>query len=121
MNKGKKTIYNNGSVKVQVTPNVKIVNQSTLWGDKKKDYVFVPATQRGFVFIINPEASSLLDLVQGYTLYRPCALSLSFSIDYNVIFETIPMEVAHERRNNTHSASWSIVGMVSDSCDDIPF
>jgi len=121
MSKRKKSIYNTSGVKVQVTPNVKIVNQSTLWGDKKKDYVFVPATQRGFVFVLNPDSPDFCELLQGYTLYRPCALSLSFSTDYNVTFETIPMEVAHERRNNTHSASWSILGMVSDSCDDIPF
>jgi len=120
MSKGKKSFYAKGCVKVQVTPNIKIVNQSTLWGDKKKDYVFVPATQRGFVFILNPEAPDFLQLLQGYTLYRPCALSLSFSVDYDVIFETISMNVALERRNNTHSASWSVLGMVCDSCDDIP-
>jgi len=121
MSKGKKNICNSGCVKVQITPNVKVINQSTLWSDKKKDYVFVPATHRGFVFILNPESPNFLELLQGYTLYRPCALSLSFSIDCDVIFETISMNVALERRNHTHSASWSVLGMVCASCNVIPF
>jgi hypothetical protein len=121
MGRKKKRIYSIGDVKVQVTPNVKMVHQSVIWGAANTDWIFVPATRRGFVFILNPQIPGFDGLLQGYTLYRPCALSLAFSADYTVTFETISMNVALERRSNTHSASWSVLGMVCDSSDDIPF
>jgi len=106
---------------VHVTHNVAIFRQLGMWTDLKKAYTFVPSRKRGFVLVMKIDRNGKDQLVQGYTLYRPCGLELSWHTDRIVIFHELGKIAAIEEEHNANGKLWQVIGDSWGVDDSIPF
>lgn len=68
-------------IDVWVTTNIATYRQSAMWATIDKVYQFVPAKPKGYVILTEANACMHCRPLQGYTLYRPSSLTISWLSD----------------------------------------
>ena len=121
MTKDKVNVENMSPLDVYVTKNVAIYRQLGMWTDLHKTYTFVPASYKGYVYLVKPGQDGRYELMQGYTLYRPCGLELTWHTDRVVVFHEATKIDAIETRVIAPKKSWRIIGKCTDGDDGVPF
>lgn len=109
MNKHRIKISDLVPIDVWVTTNIAVYRQSTMWATIDKVYQFVPARPKGYVILTKANEKMHCRQLQGYTLYRPSSLTISWLADKVLNFreltfmEGLLWDIKHQGR-------WKIVG-----------
>ena len=114
-------VKNMAPLDVHVTKNVAIYRQLGMWTDLRKAYTFVPASYKGYVFLTKSDKDGGNVLMQGYTLYRPCGLELSWHTDRVIVFHETSKIDAIEARVTAPKKSWRIINSPHDDGNSPPF
>lgn len=92
-------------ITVWVTPNVKVYRQLGFWHDTKKSYQFIPTAWIGYMIVTETKKEIECKPLLGYSIYRPAALNLSWSMGSVVDFRKVSMTLAMELHDK-HPEKW---------------
>lgn len=76
-------------IDVWVTTNVAVFRQSAMWAMIDKLYQFVPSAIKGYVILTKANEQMYCRPLQGYTLYRPSSLTISWLADKALNFHEL--------------------------------
>jgi len=75
-----------GKADLYVTQSLAIFRQYGLWHDTNRVYQFVPTSLVGYVMLMKPGGLPGERPMKAWAVFRPCALSLSWSPEKTVHF-----------------------------------
>lgn len=79
----------NGHIVLHVTQSIVMYRQHGFWFEAERRYQFVPCRSFGFVVATRPETPIGGDVLIAWKVYRPRALSLSWSYEKKVDFREL--------------------------------
>lgn len=122
MNRRKIAIGDLVPIDVWVTTNISIYRQTSMFATIDKLYQFVPARPKGHVIITRAHERMHCRQLQGYTLYRPASLTISWLADKKITFHRLTM-VEGLMWHGMHQGRWDDIGTevpLADEWGEIP-
>lgn len=123
MNKHRVKIGQLMPIDVWVTTNVAVFRQSTFWTTIDKVYQFVPAKPKGYVILTGANERMHCRQLQGYVIYRPSSVTISWLSDKTLNFRKLSL-IDAMTWHDKNQGRWKVIGnpvLKTNKWGDIPF